>query len=229
MKIAVCVKEVPDPGPNRRIDPGHPEDGPLGRPVAERSTTCTPSSRRIRLKEAAGDGEVVLVSHGRGQGARLDPQGPRHGRRPRRARLGRGRRRLRPGRHEPRARRGARGRVARPGAVRPAGHRRRRRRAVGRRGRPPEDAGRLPDLRARGRRRQPSRRSARPSSATTRSAPRCPAVLAVADSLNEPRYPSLKGIMGAKKKPQDVEEPRRRRRGRRQRRRGRLAHHRHRA
>ena len=22
MKIAVCVKEVPDPGPNRRIDPG---------------------------------------------------------------------------------------------------------------------------------------------------------------------------------------------------------------
>jgi len=31
-----------------------------------------------------------------------------------------------------------------------------------------------------------------------------PAVLAVADSLNEPRYPSLKGIMGAKKKPQET-------------------------
>src|SRR5918992_1225982 len=31
-----------------------------------------------------------------------------------------------------------------------------------------------------------------------------PAVIAVADSINEPRYPSLKGIMGAKKKPQDV-------------------------
>jgi electron transfer flavoprotein beta subunit len=29
-----------------------------------------------------------------------------------------------------------------------------------------------------------------------------PAVVAVADSINEPRYPSLKGIMGAKKKPQ---------------------------
>ena len=29
-------------------------------------------------------------------------------------------------------------------------------------------------------------------------------MLAVADSLNEPRYPSLKGIMGAKKKPQDT-------------------------
>ena len=30
-----------------------------------------------------------------------------------------------------------------------------------------------------------------------------PAVVAVADSINEPRYPSLKGIMGAKKKPQE--------------------------
>ena len=29
-------------------------------------------------------------------------------------------------------------------------------------------------------------------------------MLGVADSLNEPRYPSLKGIMGAKKKPQDT-------------------------
>jgi electron transfer flavoprotein beta subunit len=31
-----------------------------------------------------------------------------------------------------------------------------------------------------------------------------PAVVAVSDSINEPRYPSLKGIMGAKKKQQDV-------------------------
>jgi electron transfer flavoprotein beta subunit len=30
-----------------------------------------------------------------------------------------------------------------------------------------------------------------------------PCVLAVSDAINEPRYPSLKGIMGAKKKPQD--------------------------
>jgi electron transfer flavoprotein beta subunit len=30
-----------------------------------------------------------------------------------------------------------------------------------------------------------------------------PAVVAVSDAVNEPRYPSLKGIMGAKKKPQD--------------------------
>jgi electron transfer flavoprotein beta subunit len=30
-----------------------------------------------------------------------------------------------------------------------------------------------------------------------------PAVVGVSDAINEPRYPSLKGIMGAKKKPQD--------------------------
>jgi electron transfer flavoprotein beta subunit len=30
-----------------------------------------------------------------------------------------------------------------------------------------------------------------------------PVVVAVSDAINEPRYPSLKGIMGAKKKPQD--------------------------
>jgi len=31
-----------------------------------------------------------------------------------------------------------------------------------------------------------------------------PAVIAVSDAINEPRYPSLKGIMGAKKKPQET-------------------------
>ncbi len=31
-----------------------------------------------------------------------------------------------------------------------------------------------------------------------------PAVVAVTDAINEPRYPSLKGIMGAKSKPQEV-------------------------
>jgi electron transfer flavoprotein beta subunit len=31
-----------------------------------------------------------------------------------------------------------------------------------------------------------------------------PAVIAVSDAINEPRYPSLKGIMGAKKKQQDT-------------------------
>jgi electron transfer flavoprotein beta subunit len=31
-----------------------------------------------------------------------------------------------------------------------------------------------------------------------------PAIVAVSDAINTPRYPSLKGIMGAKKKPQDT-------------------------
>ncbi len=31
-----------------------------------------------------------------------------------------------------------------------------------------------------------------------------PCVVAVSDAINEPRYPSLKGIMGAKKKPQEI-------------------------
>ena len=31
-----------------------------------------------------------------------------------------------------------------------------------------------------------------------------PAVIAVSDAINEPRYPSLKGIMGAKSKPQET-------------------------
>jgi electron transfer flavoprotein beta subunit len=33
---------------------------------------------------------------------------------------------------------------------------------------------------------------------------RLPAVVAVSDAINEPRYPSLKGIMGAKSKPQET-------------------------
>ena len=42
-----------------------------------------------------------------------------------------------------------------------------------------------------------------------------PAVVAVSDAINEPRYPSLKGIMGAKTKPQETLSLGRRRRRRR--------------
>ena len=38
-----------------------------------------------------------------------------------------------------------------------------------------------------------------------------PAVISVGDAINEPRYPSLKAIMGAKKKPLDTASTRRRR------------------
>jgi electron transfer flavoprotein beta subunit len=34
-----------------------------------------------------------------------------------------------------------------------------------------------------------------------------PAVISVGDAINEPRYPSLKAIMGAKKKPLDTKSP----------------------
>ena len=50
-----------------------------------------------------------------------------------------------------------------------------------------------------------------------------PAVICVGDAINEPRYPSLKAIMGAKKKPLDTQGHRRRRHRGRQGRRGRLA------
>ena len=46
--------------------------------------------------------------------------------------------------------------------------------------------------------------SARPSTATTPSQVELPAVISVGDAINEPRYPSLKAIMGAKKKPLDT-------------------------
>ena len=45
MKIAVCVKEVPDPGPNRRIDPGTKRMDRSGDRSLNR-TTCTRWSRR---------------------------------------------------------------------------------------------------------------------------------------------------------------------------------------
>ena len=51
-----------------------------------------------------------------------------------------------------------------------------------------------------------------------------PAVISVGDAINEPRYPSLKAIMGAKKKPLDLKSvARRRHRGRPRRRRERRA------
>ena len=227
MKIAVCVKEVPDAGPTRRIDPGTLRMDRSG----DRSLNAfdlNAVEEALRLKDAAGEGEVVLVSMGAEPRARVDPQGPGHGRRPGAAGLRRGGGRLGPRGHQLRPRGGAGARGARTSSSSAS--------------RPP-----TPTARCSGRRsptacrcrsspRSPSWRSptgrpppsARPSSATTASAPPLPAVLAVADALNEPRYPSLKGIMGAKKKPQDVKSladvgarggPRRR---------GRLAHDGHR-
>jgi electron transfer flavoprotein beta subunit len=63
LKIAVCVKEVPDPGPNRRIDPGTLRMDRSG----DRSLNAydlNAVEEGIRLRDAAGGGEVVLVSLG---------------------------------------------------------------------------------------------------------------------------------------------------------------------
>lgn len=63
MKIAVCVKEVPDPGPSRRIDPGTKRIDRSG----DRSLNAydlNAVEEALRLKTAAGEGEVVLVSMG---------------------------------------------------------------------------------------------------------------------------------------------------------------------
>lgn len=63
MKIAVCVKEVPDSGPSRRIDPATKRMDRSG----DRSLNAydlNAVEEALRLKEAAGDGEVVLVSMG---------------------------------------------------------------------------------------------------------------------------------------------------------------------
>ena len=63
MKIAVCVKEVPDAGPSRRIDPATLRMDRSG----DRSLNAydlNAVEEAIRLRDAAGEGEVVLVSMG---------------------------------------------------------------------------------------------------------------------------------------------------------------------
>ena len=55
-----------------------------------------------------------------------------------------------------------------------------------------------------------SRSTGRPTTATTRSRRPCPRVVSVVEKINEPRYPSFKGIMAAKKKPVRDAEPGRR-------------------
>lgn len=66
MKIAVCVKEVPEAGPTRRIDPGTKRIDRSG-DKALNAFDLNAIEAALRIKEAAGDGEVVLVSMGPAQ------------------------------------------------------------------------------------------------------------------------------------------------------------------
>lgn len=63
MKIAVCVKEVPDAGSNPEIDPGTKELDRSG-DKALNQYDMNAVEEAIRIRDAAGDGEVVLVSMG---------------------------------------------------------------------------------------------------------------------------------------------------------------------
>ena len=62
MKIAVCVKQVPD-APSKRIDPSTKRLDRSGE-GALNPFDANAVEEALRLKEAGGDGEVVLVSMG---------------------------------------------------------------------------------------------------------------------------------------------------------------------
>src|SRR3954462_2740087 len=63
MKIAVCVKAVPDAAAGRRLDPGTNRiDRSVELAISDFDTYAVEEA--LRLKDAAGDGEVVIVSMG---------------------------------------------------------------------------------------------------------------------------------------------------------------------
>ena len=202
MKIAVCVKEVPDPGPNRRMDPGTKRMDRSG----DRSLNqydLNAIEQALRLKEAAGDGEVVLVSVGTGRALDSIRKG-----------LGMGADRAVLVSDEAAA---GSDLVATTNVL-----------SAALQAESPDvvlfgqqatdgdgavlwasvaDRLKLPVIS------QISELEVADGQATAKRQTEfgydkirasLPAVLAVSDALNEPRYPSLKGIMGAKKKPQEV-------------------------
>src|SRR5215213_353050 len=63
MKIAVCVKEVPDAGVNKRIDPNTKRLDRSGEGALNHFDSQA-VEEALKLKEAGGEGEVVLVSMG---------------------------------------------------------------------------------------------------------------------------------------------------------------------
>jgi electron transfer flavoprotein beta subunit len=63
MKIVVCVKEVPDAAVHKRIDPGTKRLDRSGEGALNHFDTQA-VEEALRIKEAQGDGEVVLVSMG---------------------------------------------------------------------------------------------------------------------------------------------------------------------
>src|SRR6476661_7135521 len=63
MKIAVCVKAVPDAAAGRRLDPATKRlDRSVELAISDFDTYAVEEA--LKLKESAGDGEVVVVSMG---------------------------------------------------------------------------------------------------------------------------------------------------------------------
>ena len=166
MKIAVCVKEVPDATAHKRLDPGTKRLDRSGE-GALNAFDANAVEEALRLKDATGEGEVVVVSMG-----------------PERA-LNSLRKALAMGADRAvlisddgaagsdlvatslDAGEGARAGAARSRPLRPAVLRLGRRRPLGRRRRAAAAARHLAGRRAEARRRLADRASARPSSATT--------------------------------------------------------------
>src|SRR6478609_11904312 len=63
MKIAVCVKAVPDAAAGRRIDPATSRLDRSGELTISEWDTY-PVEEALKLRDASGDGEVVVVSMG---------------------------------------------------------------------------------------------------------------------------------------------------------------------
>ena len=63
MKIAVCVKQVPEPGVSKRIDPQTKRLDRSGE-AGLNAFDANAVEEALRIKEAAGEGEIVLVSVG---------------------------------------------------------------------------------------------------------------------------------------------------------------------
>ncbi len=203
MKIAVCVKEVPDTSVEKRIDPSTMR---LARDAGDRtlnSFDLNAIEQAMRLKEAAGDGEVVLVSMGPARAVESIRKG---------LAMGADRAVLVSDdaaagsdlvatsyvlakaleRENPDLILFGQQASDGDGAVMWA--------AVADRLRLPV-VSQISELTVAGGTATAKRQTENGYDTISTS---LPAVLAVSDAINEPRYPSLKGIMGAKKKPQDV-------------------------
>ena len=202
MKIAVCVKEVPDAGPNRRMDAGTKRLDRSG-DRALNAYDLNAVEEALRIKEAVGDGEVVLVSMGPAKALDSIRKG-----------LAMGADRAVLVSDE-----GAAGSdlVATSYILAKALEREAPQLVIfGQQSSDSDGAvmwAAVADRLGMPVISQVSELSVDGGSVTAkrqtefgydRISATLPAVLAVSDALNEPRYPSLKGIMGAKKKPQDV-------------------------